>query len=318
MTPRLRAALSAIAGWAPAGVLLASPPSRWHDLPATVATHWGTSSRPDGFTATNTTWTVTLSVALLAAALATVAAAASKRFGPGSRLLLGAAGTIGGAAAALWLVIAGATAAAGSADDARLGWGLVWFFVGLAYGIPLYALAGRQPATGAPFENVTPDAMPLGPTQQAAWTTVLRSRLLIGTAAAALLVGVLATAAIAPRPWTWAILVVPAAVLLVLAEVRVSVDRRGLRLTAGLLRLPFKRIPLDRVASASVEHIDPLRWGGWGYRVVLTDHRSAFVTRSGPGLVLDLTDGHRFAVTVRDPGVPAALLNALRDREHVG
>ena len=35
----------------------------------------------------------------------------------------------------------------------------------------------------------------------------------------------------------------------------------------------------------------------------------------GPGLVLDLTDGRRFAVTVADPRTPAALLNALRHRE---
>ncbi|GIF51368.1 uncharacterized protein DUF1648 [Asanoa ferruginea] len=316
MTPRLRAALAAIASWVPAGVLLASPPGRWHDLPATVATHWGTSGRPNGFTGTNTTWTVTLAATLLAGAVAIAAAATAKRFGLGSRLLLGAAGGVGGAAAGLWLVIAAATAGAGSAADARLGWGLVWFFLGLAYGIPVYALAGPQPATREPFESVTPDAMPLGPTQQAAWTTVLRSPLLIGAAAAALLVGALATATIAPRPWTWAILVIPAAVLLTLAEVRVSADRRGLRLTAGLLRLPFKRIPLHRIARASVEHIDPLRWGGWGYRIVVPD-RSAFVTRSGPGLVLDLTNGHRFAVTVADPEVPAALLNALRDREPV-
>lgn len=34
--------------------------------------------------------------------------------------------------------------------------------------------------------------------------------------------------------------------------------------------------------------------------------------RPGPGLVLDLRDGRRFAVTVADPQTPAALLTALR------
>ena len=319
MTRRLRAVLAAIAAWVPAGVLLASPSSRWDNLPSTLATHWGTSGRPDGFTGTTTTWTVALVVTLVAGALATAAAATWHRFGIGSRLLLGAAGGVGGAAAGIWLATAASSAAAGSADDARISWRLSWFFVGLAYGVVLYALAGRAPATpaGDPSDNVTPDAMPLAPSQQAAWTTVLRSRLLVGASAIGLLTGVAVTAITAPRSWTWAVLVVPAAVLLVLAEVRVSVDRRGLRLTAGLLRLPFKRIPLDRIARASVENIDPLRWGGWGYRVMVPG-RSAFVTRSGPGLVVDLTNGHRFAVTVRDPRTPAALLNALRHREPVG
>ncbi|MEV0717181.1 hypothetical protein [Asanoa sp. NPDC050611] len=146
---------------------------------------------------------------------------------------------------------------------------------------------------------------------------MLRSRLLVGATTVALLTGIVVTATATPEPWSWAVLVVPAAALLVLAEVRVSVDRRGLRLTAGLLRLPFKRIPLDRIARAYVQDIDPLRWGGWGYRFMLPG-RSAFVTRSGPGLVVELTNGHQFAVTVRDPRTPAALLNALRQRDPVG
>ncbi|GIF74457.1 DUF1648 domain-containing protein [Asanoa siamensis] len=318
MTRRFRPVLAAIASWAPAAVVLASSPGRWPDLPSTLATHWGPSGRPDGFTTATTMWTVTLLFALLAGALGTGAAATAGRFGPGSRFMLGTAGGVGGASAGLWLATAASTAAAGSPDDARLSWRLSWFFVGLAYGVALYALAGplRRPPRDRSADG-TPPPMTLGPTQQAAWVTVLRSRLLVGATAVAFLVGAVALATSAPRPWMWTVLLVPLAALLVLAEVRVCVDRRGLRLTAGLLRLPFKVIALDRIAHATVEDIDPLRWGGWGYRVMVPG-RSAFVTRSGPGLVVEQTNGHRFAVTVRDPRVPAALLNALRDRQPTG
>ena len=39
--------------------------------------------------------------------------------------------------------------------------------------------------------------------------------------------------------------------------------------------------------------------------------RSALVLRGGPGMVVDLVDGRRFAVTLDDPAEPVAILNAL-------
>jgi hypothetical protein len=46
--------------------------------------------------------------------------------------------------------------------------------------------------------------------------------------------------------------------------------------------------------------------------------RSALVLRSGPAVVLTLSDGRRFAVTVDDPQTPAALLDAFRARARAG
>ena len=63
-------------------------------------------------------------------------------------------------------------------------------------------------------------------------------------------------------------------------------------------------------ATATAEPIHPAAWGGWGYHVL--PGRSALVLRAGPGLVLTLRDGRRFAVTVDDPQTPAAPLTALR------
>jgi hypothetical protein len=46
--------------------------------------------------------------------------------------------------------------------------------------------------------------------------------------------------------------------------------------------------------------------------------RSAVVVRRGPGLVLDLRDGPRFAVTVDEPAPAAGLINDLRRRRAAG
>jgi hypothetical protein len=91
------------------------------------------------------------------------------------------------------------------------------------------------------------------------------------------------------------------------------VDRRGLRLTSAVAGVPLKRIPLTDIISAAAEQIDPADWGGWGYRVA--PGRSALVLRAGPGLVLRLRDGRRFAITVDRPQNPATLVAALQAQE---
>jgi hypothetical protein len=135
----------------------------------------------------------------------------------------------------------------------------------------------------------------------------MRSPVIIATAAAALFLTTAIAAFVAPGAWPAVAAVV--IVLVVFSEIRVTADRRGLRVTAGMVRLPIKRIPLDDIADVSAEHIDPMRWGGWGYRVL--PGRSALVLRAGPGLVVEQRDGRRFAVTMDDPRTPEALLRTL-------
>jgi hypothetical protein len=67
------------------------------------------------------------------------------------------------------------------------------------------------------------------------------------------------------------------------------------------------------VEEAVSRRIVPLtELGGWGYRV--RPERSGFVLRSGEGIVLRLTDGREFVVTVDDAATAAALFNAYLDR----
>ncbi|MCF3145208.1 DUF1648 domain-containing protein [Streptomyces platensis] len=106
-----------------------------------------------------------------------------------------------------------------------------------------------------------------------------------------------------------------AAVSLPMASVRVTVDRRGLTLAPALLssRCRFRRVPLDRIEEAGSRRIACFaEFGGWGYRI--RAGRSGFVLRSGEGIVVRLTNGREFVVTVDDAATAAALLNTYTDR----
>ncbi len=96
----------------------------------------------------------------------------------------------------------------------------------------------------------------------------------------------------------------------------VTVDRRGLTVS-GLLPRPRVRVPLERMEVADSRPVDAFaEYGGWGYRI--RPERSGVVTRSGEAIVVSLTSGREFAVTVADSATGAALLNTLLDRQRAG
>ncbi|KND29540.1 hypothetical protein ASD97_18400 [Streptomyces sp. Root63] len=96
----------------------------------------------------------------------------------------------------------------------------------------------------------------------------------------------------------------------------VTVDRRGLTVS-GLLPRPRVRVPLERMAGADSRRVNALaEYGGWGYRI--RPERSGVITRSGEAIVVSLSSGREFAVTVDDSATGAALLNTLLDRQRTG
>ncbi|MET9707049.1 DUF1648 domain-containing protein [Streptomyces griseus] len=96
----------------------------------------------------------------------------------------------------------------------------------------------------------------------------------------------------------------------------VTVDRRGLTVS-GLLPRPRVRVPLERMAGADSRAVNALaEYGGWGYRI--RPERSGVITRSGEAIVVSLTSGREFAITVDDSATGAALLNTLLDRQRTG
>ena len=233
-------------------------------------------------------------------------AAAARRLSA-ARFAVVAAGTVAGGATGVWVSTATATLA--DPGDPRLGWRFAWFLIGIAWGLVVHLVAGslpRFPASARPVAG----ALDLGPTERAAFSTTLRSTWL--TAGLLATTAVLAVTAATTVPGLWAAAAVTGVLTLFSGRFRVTADRRGLRLVAGLPGVTLRRIALADIARAETTDLDPVMWGGWGYRVM--PGRTALVLRGGPALVLHLRDGRRFAVTLDRPEVPAALLNGLQAR----
>jgi hypothetical protein len=90
------------------------------------------------------------------------------------------------------------------------------------------------------------------------------------------------------------------------ARLRISVDWRGLKIVTWILGIPLKTIRLTEIESVQTDALEPMQWGGWGYRFM--PGRSAIILRTGPGVVVTLTSGKQFALSLNSPETPAALL----------
>ncbi|MFC9230796.1 DUF1648 domain-containing protein [Streptomyces decoyicus] len=189
---------------------------------------------------------------------------------------------------------------------------LVSLGVALAAGALGRLLAGAAPPPPRRARGETPRLdLPAGTT--AGWSRTISSPPLVVLGVvllgAGLLVGFLAG-------WLGSAgLLLGGAAVLPLASVRVTVDRHGLSLSPTFLpyRCRFRRIPPDRIAEAGSRRIACFaEFGGWGYRIRAGG--SGLVLRSGEGIVVRLTNGKEFVVTVDDAATAVALLNTYTDR----
>jgi hypothetical protein len=282
-------------------------------LPDPIATHWGLDGSPDGSGDATVMWLVATAVWV---ALWGWLVWRARKGGPLPEAVpvLGAGGFM---AALMIFTVAANDGAATWRDADEVGWTAV--LVTLAAGGLLAAAAHRlergqeYPATHAPPGDAT---IGLGAGERAVWVGHASSpRMALGgslcalaLAAGALLVEgaagwiLVATAVVVALAMTW------------VSMVRVTASERGLRIDFGPFGFPSKHMPLERIERAEATEIEPMRWGGWGYRWA-GPRRSAVVVRRGPGLVLDLRGGGRFAVTVDEPAPAAGLLNDLRRRQ---
>jgi hypothetical protein len=91
-------------------------------------------------------------------------------------------------------------------------------------------------------------------------------------------------------------------------EVRVTEDT--LTVAYGPVGWPRRVIELIEDEDASAVLVEPIEWGGWGYRWNPRANASAAVIRRGPGIQLEFKDGRRFVVTVDDAVNGAKLTSA--------
>lgn len=93
-------------------------------------------------------------------------------------------------------------------------------------------------------------------------------------------------------------------------KIVVTTGPDGLGIDYGPFGWPSQQLDIARIQSAEVLDVNPLKWGGWGYRGSIRFFgRAAVNLRSGPGMILRLTNGKQFVVTVDEPALGVNVLN---------
>ena len=109
--------------------------------------------------------------------------------------------------------------------------------------------------------------------------------------------------------WSAVVLVLIGLVVLMFAVVRVTVSERGVVVSLGWWGYPAWRVPIDSISRAEVETVNPIAYGGWGYR--LRPGVRAVVVRSGESIRLVRDDASDLVYTVDDAATGAGLVNAI-------
>ncbi|QUW19687.1 hypothetical protein [Agrococcus sp. Marseille-Q4369] len=313
MSPRLRIWLAAL--------VLALPPlaiaSTWlslaPQLPEVIATHWSGADVADGFSATipTATWLLVATSAMLVVALVLAAVTIDGRL---RAMLLSCLAAVSGMLAGAFIASVGATLQAGSAEDAVLG---AWLLVLLAplalLLVPWFVHPREEDVWAGPAER-----MPLLLSDATEWRGELGSAVFAWLGVGVLVLGAVIalvapeTGAVALRVLLGVVMAAAGLVLLAMARIRVTIDGDALRVRGALLPVPLRTIATDRIRAVDAAVIEPMHWGGWGYRGL--PGQVAIVLRSGPGIVVTTRDGSRFAVTVDGAEEGAAVLAGIVER----
>lgn len=286
------------------------------DLPSPIAVHWGTGGRPDG-SGSLTVITVVMSVVVLVIGGAMVAGARRVPEPNGGRLLVAAAHWLTGFGVAVLQLTIAANEGAATWTDAASITGLDLLLV-LAVGLPLGGLGW---VAAGDLEAVPAETLPAGALPDVAaadaslvWSGATRGRavvwLLLAAAATNALVWLLVPSDV--RLPLLTMVALPLVLLAVFAQARVTVGPAGVRVGMGPLAWPGSRVAYADLEDVTVEVVEPLRYGGWGYRIV--PGVRAIVVRRGEGLRLHRRDHSDLVVTVDDARLGAAVIKAHLDR----
>jgi hypothetical protein len=281
----------------------------WSRLPDPVAIHWGLDGRPDGSAP------LALDVVLMAVLTALItflplisAARGDRRT---ARMMLALSAGMGAFFVVLrWRtielnldVVAWTEAGSLSLLDVAL-----LFVIAAPVAWVGWTLGGKHPDPPRPQRSILPVTLPpdgrLVWVGHQAWSV---ARVLGPSLVAA--GGVVTAIRVAPES-----LVVGGTLVLVgillwwFTSITVAVGPVGLKVRFGPLGWPAIRVPLARIERVELEDVEPLAYGGWGYRVV--PGVRAVVIRRGVGLRIGRQGRPDLVVTVDDAATAAGLLAA--------
>lgn len=299
------------AGWALTVVVVTVLPWAVRDrLPDPVASHWGLDGRPDGSLPL-------LADAILPAAMLALMVAipwravttADRRIG---QWLLAVVTAVVALLAALRVVTLAANldapdwSAAGRLTPSVLVVVLVVAGVGAALGRRVGAtLPERAPRRRSVMATARLDDEVLVWHGRASAPPALLAMPLIALAAA--FAAVLAPGGL--RGPLVAVAILIGVVAAAFGSVRATVGPAGLVVRLGVLGWPRVRVPIDDVETVEVEDVEPLHYGGWGWRVV--PGTRALVLRRGEAIRVGRRSAPTLVVTIDDADSAAGVLSAL-------
>ena len=306
---RARDVIAAVTLWVPLAVVVTTWLLWREELPTELPRQWDS----DGV---SSTWPTGFAIVLFAVVCFGSALIASfalrQEAAAGRRKTLLWSGFAAGLACGSWLMVAGSIITSGASTEPRVGaWPLLLMAL-MGYGLIPFLIVHRwvnAEAEQHPVEVV------LAPTESGAWITTITVPL-FAMVSLAMLAGAVTILIYTAREDVAGADILSAVVLLVLAvpmlafaRLRISVDWRGLKVVTWILGIPLKTIPLSAIESVRTDALEAMQWGGWGYRFM--PGRSAIILRTGPGVVVNLTNGKQFALSLNSPETPAALLTTL-------
>jgi hypothetical protein len=274
----------------------------WGDLPNPMASHWDFGGTPNGFMPPVVL--LVLLVALYAAVIWAVTRAVARIPSEAPSFVAGLFGIGGLLAAVSWFSIL-----ANREEDtweSAGGFGLVEILVTVAValvaGLAGWALAGGRSVERQPGATAIP-TLEIDRPAATVWSSRGNGPILQLVGAALIVIGLVT--------WGWStiVLLVLGAVVLTFAEVRVTVAQRGAVVSLGWLGIPSWTVPLEAIERAEVEQVDPMAYGGWGYR--LRPGVRAIVTRRGESLRLVRADKADLLLTVDDAVTGAGVINSM-------
>ncbi|WP_086826090.1 DUF1648 domain-containing protein [Allokutzneria sp. NRRL B-24872] len=286
-------------------------------LPDRLATHFGPSGDADGFMAKDGFLLKTGPLIGVLGIALVVMVVAMRRNPHGQRFAVTCSFALSALFGLMHMQILWGNADATDASTVVLSW---WTLLLVLVAAPIagalgYVLAGHVPAPER-TEPLPEDAprIPLAATERASWSQTITTPLCLLGGGVLFFVGAGLGATLA---WPAMIAILPALLLFLSASVRVIVNGTGMTVRPSLISWPRKRIALVEIAVVHVKKIRPFRdFGGWGYR--FNGAASGVVLRAGDAIVVELTNGSEFVVTVDDAHTAAALLNSLAERARTG